>query len=1371
MSNTLADLSAGTKSLILTLKTPTDWNNTKPRNDLSTIRVWLSTTQGFTPSDSTLAFSGPFSSSITLTSLLANTTYYVRYAFISAIDPTVYTYSKQYSQTTLSDAVGIIGVLSNESATIPADSTGYVLSYANASTTMYVYKNGIDDTSNWTFTNTKSNVTCGEATTSNTQTIASIIADSGYVDITASRSGYSNITKRFDITKAKGGLNATAYWLTVSVAAIQKNIIGVFNPTTITAYGYSATGISAPALYSGRFKIYENNNITAIYTSSVNQNTVTYTPSSSSVTSIKIEFYLADGTTAKLDEQTIPVVSDGNTGANAISGSLTNPAYTVASDYQGTVVSYSIAGGTFKVYNGTEDITTGNGVTYTKFQVSSGLDIAIDSSTGVYTINSLSVDTGYATLRATYGTFIIDKIYSIAKSKTGQQGNSITGAAGSASFLITRTDNISSAPTTGNTSSEIYAAIQRINPVQGDLATISYNNRQNTIAYKYNGTIWETQAAWITGDLIVSGGITADKIKAGTITSTDSNFSVIVGKANSSYVAESGYVTTGILINRNNTASNNISVPNTTLEANYWYEVVAWGSGINWQSLGCPDLSYQGQDTIGTYFKASGGTSSGTGGIVRKIPGGALAISDITRFGGGYGFLSKFFPSLDIYSKYGTTARFYSDAAVNSISDTSVVNITGSASVGLDITSLSNRFATTALNISNPGYSTAIFTGGGNNAVVTINSTSNAYGTAYGTGNGYGIGNGIKVNAGSSIYASIDIANPSGSSGIAINAVGSIETNSKFISTANIASTSTTSGSLLVIGGAGISGAVYAGSLYDSGNRVLTTANAYSLPTASTSTLGGVKVDGSTITINGSGVISSSATSSSFNGGSISGTLTLTNTTASSSTITGALIVAGGMGITGKIYAADNITSYANITANVFYADNNYYWQVISGNPYLVFDSSDYISYDRSNNQLNTIIAGSGILALNTTAVQAYKPLRIYGTSSGYVGFNVQASAGSTTYTWPASPTSNYFLQTDGSGNLSWAAASGGGGTTYSEATPTTLGLVYGRVGTSVSQRNNSSTALGYQALAYVPPIPQFGSYNCTAIGIQALYSNTNGINNVAVGAVALYNNTGGLSNVAVGSTAGINQTYAIYNTYIGTGAGYQVTTGNYNTFIGGGAGYGVTTQDSNTALGNDSGYNIAYTNYTCLGANSLVTGNNQLQLGDSSTTSYAYGSIQNRSDIRDKADIRDTQLGLEFINALRPVDYKWDLREDYKPTKLNIPLPIPPIDPTPEQTAEYNTALETYNSAMTAWRESAKMSNLVHDGSKKRNRYHHGLIAQEVKAVLDAQGIDFGGYQDHKIKDGEDVLSIGYEELIAPLIKAVQQLTARVQELEAKNI
>ena len=90
---------------------------------------------------------------------------------------------------------------------------------------------------------------------------------------------------------------------------------------------------------------------------------------------------------------------------------------------------------------------------------------------------------------------------------------------------------------------------------------------------------------------------------------------------------------------------------------------------------------------------------------------------------------------------------------------------------------------------------------------------------------------------------------------------------------------------------------------------------------------------------------------------------------------------------------------------------------------------------------------------------------------------------------------------------------------------------------------------------------------------------------------------------------------------------------------------------------------------------------------------------------------------------------------------------------------------------------EAVKPANIVRDGSKKRIRYHHGLIAQEVKAVLDAKGVDFGGFQDHSVKGGEDVLSIGYIELIAPMIKAMQEqqaiieaLKVRITALEAKS-
>jgi len=46
----------------------------------------------------------------------------------------------------------------------------------------------------------------------------------------------------------------------------------------------------------------------------------------------------------------------------------------------------------------------------------------------------------------------------------------------------------------------------------------------------------------------------------------------------------------------------------------------------------------------------------------------------------------------------------------------------------------------------------------------------------------------------------------------------------------------------------------------------------------------------------------------------------------------------------------------------------------------------------------------------------------------------------------------------------------------------------------------------------------------------------------------------------------------------------------------------------------------------------------------------------------------------------------------------------------------------------------------------------------------------DFGGFQDHSINGGKDVLSLGYEEFIAPMVRAIQELSAKIVELETAN-
>ena len=52
---------------------------------------------------------------------------------------------------------------------------------------------------------------------------------------------------------------------------------------------------------------------------------------------------------------------------------------------------------------------------------------------------------------------------------------------------------------------------------------------------------------------------------------------------------------------------------------------------------------------------------------------------------------------------------------------------------------------------------------------------------------------------------------------------------------------------------------------------------------------------------------------------------------------------------------------------------------------------------------------------------------------------------------------------------------------------------------------------------------------------------------------------------------------------------------------------------------------------------------------------------------------------------------------------------------------------------------------------------------------MADRLGVDFGGFQDHTVNGGCDVQSLGYDEFIAPLIRAVQQLAAKNEALESR--
>jgi hypothetical protein len=122
-----------------------------------------------------------------------------------------------------------------------------------------------------------------------------------------------------------------------------------------------------------------------------------------------------------------------------------------------------------------------------------------------------------------------------------------------------------------------------------------------------------------------------------------------------------------------------------------------------------------------------------------------------------------------------------------------------------------------------------------------------------------------------------------------------------------------------------------------------------------------------------------------------------------------------------------------------------------------------------------------------------------------------------------------------------------------------------------------------------------------------------------------------------------------------------------------------------------------------------------------------------NTSDLNSKENIADSDLGLDFINRLRPISYKW---KDYSTT----------------DTVGINGDVITNRIYL---------------------RRHYGLISQEVGSVLSdisKPTNDFGGY----IATADGTYALRYTEFIAPMMKAIQELSssltaalARIQVLE----
>ncbi len=307
--------------------------------------------------------------------------------------------------------------------------------------------------------------------------------------------------------------------------------------------------------------------------------------------------------------------------------------------------------------------------------------------------------------------------------------------------------------------------------------------------------------------------------------------------------------------------------------------------------------------------------------------------------------------------------------------------------------------------------------------------------------------------------------------------------------------------------------------------------------------------------------------------------------------------------------------------------------------------------------------------------------LRFYE-GSNYVGFEAPALAADKIWVLPnVDGSADQVLKTDGSGNLGWTAAGGGGAIdglsdAKLEGTDFTGSMIIGHRTTGTLDAAEKNTAVGISSLDAITT----GDEN-TAIGNNSLTYNTTGVTNTASGYASLQFNTTGNSNTASGAialkanTTGSNNTASGYaslqqnttgsrntvsgvaslqnnttggtNTASGSGSLQQNTTGNSNTALGDQAGDVITTGSNNVLIGKDAdpSANNA-TNQIVIGQGATGTTDNTVLLGNGSITNWL-PTDTNEVDLGSSTkEMKDIYVdGTAFLDAI-----------DFGGTALSLP-------------------------------------------------------------------------------------------------------------------
>ena len=259
---------------------------------------------------------------------------------------------------------------------------------------------------------------------------------------------------------------------------------------------------------------------------------------------------------------------------------------------------------------------------------------------------------------------------------------------------------------------------------------------------------------------------------------------------------------------------------------------------------------------------------------------------------------------------------------------------------------------------------------------------------------------------------------------------------------------------------------------------------------------------------------------------------------------------------------------------------------------------------------------------------------------------------------------------------------------------------------------------------------------DCVFIGDHAGYGRTAGADNTFVGAFSNYTASTGAGNTGVGKATGYSLTSAAQCTFVGRQAGYSCATNGNNTMMGHNAGI-FGTGGENTIVGSQAGTKAGFTgnNNTIIGysaGDEVTSGGQNLVLGfaagsgsspfqlttqayriilgdNSSTDAYIKIDWTVTSDKRDKTDFKEIEHGLDFVNKLKPTEYKFRKNRDSEET----------------------------------------------DGKRR-----YGFIAQDILKLEGDNSVIIDTEQ-------KDNLKYKQSHLVPVLVKAIQELEARVKKLE----